>query len=232
MLAERANVGLHDHLIDKVQDLTDDKTIRIFDIGCGSGAFLRRLADLGYTDLTGLDIEPPALTGVKCIRADLDEFDVTDECPRVDLITAIEVVEHVENLGHFLSSASKLLKPNGLMLLTTPNLHSVEARLRFLASGNLKQFDEIGDPTHIAPIFRIPFKRALMRHQFIVEKEWGFPLDGSSPTSRPVLRLLARIVSRLGVPEVLAGDNLIILAQKSLDPWSQEQKRRSIISHY
>jgi hypothetical protein len=118
--------------------------------------------------------------------------------------------------------------------LTTPNVHSVEARLRLLLLGELKQFDCIGDPTHIAPVFSHPFALLLRRHGLQVKQRWGFPLDGSSPTSRPALRLAARLLGGLGLKGAPAGDQLCLWVghDAQAGPAAQRDKRHDVTAHY
>jgi hypothetical protein len=97
---------------------------------------------------------------------------------------------------------------------TTSNLHSAQAKLLFALGDRLKQFDAKGDPIHITPIVPFPFTRLLNRHGLTVLESWGFPLDGSSPTSRPAMRLVARLVRPL-LQSSVQGDNLCLLVQRS-----------------
>lgn len=235
-LDERANAGLHPHILGKIESIQPARAARIVDVGCGSGAMLGRLADAGYTNLVGLDIAPPAAgrPGVTFIECDLDACVTPLESSSVDLAISVEVFEHIENIGSLLAELSRVLGPGGKILATTPNVHSLEARLRYLLLGKLKQFDAIGDPTHILPIFQFTFERVLRRHGFETSQAWGFPLDGSSPTSRPGLRMAARVLRALGFKGSPCGDQLCLLIQKRPEPSSAEPagKRALLTSHY
>jgi 2-polyprenyl-3-methyl-5-hydroxy-6-metoxy-1,4-benzoquinol methylase len=209
-VAERANAGLHPHVIDRVLQQVPDREARILDLGCGSGSMLGRLARLGYRRLHGIDISLPAepTVGVSFSEADLDSPVLPFEAESLDLVLCVEVIEHMENPGHLLKEIARVLHPCGRLLITTPNVHSIEARLRLLLLGELKQFDRIGDPTHIAPIFNHPFALLLHRHGLQAEQSWGYPLDGGSPTSRPALRALAGMLKLFGLKGTPAGDQL------------------------
>ncbi|WP_442975363.1 hypothetical protein, partial [Salmonella enterica] len=56
---ERANLGLHDHVIGKIQRMEPALDTSILDLGCGTGSLLRRLRGLGYGQLAGVDIAAP-----------------------------------------------------------------------------------------------------------------------------------------------------------------------------
>ena len=207
---------LHPHVAAKVRALAADPDTRILDLGCGSGALLERLAGLGYRQLTGVDIRPPAATAaIRYEQADLDLFRLDAADGSFDLALAVEVIEHIENPGLFLAELARLLKPGGLALFTTPNLHSAQAKLLFALGDRLKQFDAKGDPTHITPIVLFPFTRLLSRHGLTVLESWGFPLDGSSPTSRPVMQLVASLLRPLLRTRIAHGDTLCLLLQRS-----------------
>jgi SAM-dependent methyltransferase len=146
-----------------------------------------------------------------------------------------QLIEHIENPGLFLAELARLLRPGGLALFTTPNLHSAQAKLLFALGDRLKQFDAKGDPTHIMPIVLFPFTRLLNRHGLTVLESWGFPLDGSSPTSRPAMRLAARLVRPL-LRTSIQGDNLCLLVERSeaghCSTTGNSTKEELLTSHY
>lgn len=103
---------LHPNIAGKMRQLAREPATRILDLGCGSGALLERLARMGYRDLTGVDISPPASGGcINYSQADLDCFRL--DCPdgAFDLALAVEVIEHIENPGLFLAELARLLAP-------------------------------------------------------------------------------------------------------------------------
>jgi SAM-dependent methyltransferase len=229
---------LHPHVAAKVQALQPDPETRILDLGCGSGALLERLAGMGYRQLTGVDIRPPDSTAaIRYEQVDLDQFRLDAPDGSFDLVLAVEVIEHIENPGLFLAELARLLKTGGLALFTTPNLHSAQAKLLFALGDRLKQFDAKGDPTHITPIVLFPFIRLLNRHGLTVLESWGFPLDGSSPTSRPVMRWAARLMRPL-LRSRIQGDNLIMLVSSSCgadscrEIASESGKKEMLTAHY
>jgi len=126
----------------------------------------------------------------------------------------VEVIEHIENPGLFLAELARLLSPGGIGLFTTPNLHSAQSKLLFGLSDRLKQFDSKGDPTHVMPIVLFPYTRLLNRHGFSVLESWGFPEDGSSPTSRPLMRMAARLLRPIVRTPIAHGDTLCLLIQR------------------
>jgi SAM-dependent methyltransferase len=228
---------LHPHVAEKVGALMPQPEARVIDLGCGNGALLERLAAMGYWNLLGVDISPPITTeAIRYQQADLDHFRLNAPDGSFDLALAVEVIEHIENLGLFLAELTRLLKPGGLALFTTPSLHSAQAKLLFALSDRLKQFDAKGDPTHISPIVLFPFTRLLNRHGLSVIERWGFPMDGSSPTSRPAMRLAARLMGPLLPSCIGNGDTLCLLVERckttTLDESNRLKKAALLTAHY
>jgi 2-polyprenyl-6-hydroxyphenyl methylase/3-demethylubiquinone-9 3-methyltransferase len=103
------------------------KGLKILDIGCGGGLLAEPLARLGG-DVTGLDASENTIAVAKRhakamglaidYRAtSVEELAKTKN--RYDLITALEVVEHVADLSSFFAALVKLLKPDGLLIMST-----------------------------------------------------------------------------------------------------------------
>lgn len=215
-LVERTTRGMHTELIKVIEEIPEiNSNISVLDIGCGTGAWLERLATKGYHDLYGIDLDVSQVATDKAaiLQANLDNDELAFDDKKFGLISAIEVIEHLENPGRLFHYVAKHLDNNGFFLLTTPNIHSVLCRFRFLVTGELKQFDAKGDPTHIYPVLLTSLERILPRYQLEVFKKWSYPLAGGSITSRGVLKIVATLLSTL-LPKVCPGDNLCLLIRK------------------
>ena len=235
-LVERANSGLHAHVVEKLQRVLNDKHGKVLDLGCGTGALLARLSVMGYTRLHGLDIALPEveLTGISFGTCDLDSGRLPFDDASLDLIVSVEVFEHIENMGSLIKEVARTLSQNGVLIMTTPNVHSIEARLRYLLMGKLKQFDEIGDPTHVYPVFMHAFAKMLTRHSLEVVDTWGYPLDGGSPTSRSSLRIAAKLLRFMGLSATPDGDHLCLAVRRKPESAAATatSKRELVMSHY
>lgn len=234
VLQVRANAGLHDHVFDCIDSLDLKRDDPILDYGAGSGAFLQRLEMHGFLNIYGADIVvPSSINGIhKFYALDIDKSRLDAGDHAFKMIISIEVIEHIENLGFFVGELARLLAPNGLILLTTPNIHSIEARLRYCLSAKLKQFDPLSDPTHISPVHLFSFQRLLSRYGLEIRRSWGFPVDGSSTTTvNKGLKLLSKLLTCVGIKGAPAGDHLCLLIARD-DFHVKRDKKALVVSHY
>ncbi len=217
-LQEKTIPGLHEALVRRLPPLNRDGAV--LDVGCGTGAWLERLSRHGFRNLYGVDVEPAQIgsTSAKVFQMDVDKDDLQLTDVKFQLITAIEVIEHIENTGRLLSLVESHLSDNGVFLLTTPNIHSLHSRLRFLLKGKLQFFDEKADRTHIKPFVFTGLRRMLARHGLRVRSLWCFPENGGSIASRRSLRLVSKMLGTI-IPNPMPGDILCVLIEKSMWPW-------------
>jgi 2-polyprenyl-6-hydroxyphenyl methylase/3-demethylubiquinone-9 3-methyltransferase len=96
------------------------------DVGCGAGLLAEPLARLGAT-VTGVDAAPEVIAiarehaQAQGLTIDYRTGDVQELDGAFDLVTCMEVIEHVANPGVFLKALARRLAPNGLLVLSTPN---------------------------------------------------------------------------------------------------------------
>ncbi len=101
------------------------------DIGCAGGDFLEMAKNYGY-QVTGVEPNLQASTyarslGLNVITGALDEIEVSDNF--FDVITMWNVIEHLSDPRAALDKLFHLLKPDGFLIFTTPNLSSFDAKL-------------------------------------------------------------------------------------------------------
>lgn len=99
------------------------------DLGCGGGLVSAPLARMG-AQVTGADASAEAI-GAARAYAGQSGLDIDFQCTsaealaargvQYDLVAALEIVEHVADVKVFLSAASKLVKPGGVLVLSTIN---------------------------------------------------------------------------------------------------------------
>ena len=97
------------------------------DIGCGAGLLCEPLARMGAA-VTGVDAAPDNITAARAhaeqsglsIRYESGDF-LSLNLPQFDLVTSLEVVEHVADPAAFIVGLAARLSADGLMILSTPN---------------------------------------------------------------------------------------------------------------
>ena len=96
------------------------------DVGCGAGLLCEPLARLG-AKVTGIDASEDVIAVARehaaamGLAIDYRAGDVQDLEGQYDLITSLEVIEHVAEPAAFLRALAKRLAPGGLLILSTPN---------------------------------------------------------------------------------------------------------------
>lgn len=156
--------GLHDYVVDKVLSRFVKPGERAIDLGAGSGALAMRMQQLGW-DVTGADMNVAGFKApLSFVPVDLNDRDFSRELGegQFAMVTAVEVIEHVEAPIALLRNGRRLLKPGGHMVITTPNVDSVPARLKFLLTEKIRMMDAVSEPTHISPIFWDLFERQFL----------------------------------------------------------------------
>lgn len=106
---------------------------RVLEVGCGFGYFLQCALDAGY-DVYGIDLSPAAIKWASVRHPGRVFCGRLEEIPEIqdkqyDVIFGSHLIEHITYPGDFLATASKLLRPGGLMVLVTPNIKSLLSRL-------------------------------------------------------------------------------------------------------
>ncbi len=109
--------------------LPADKSIRILDIGCGSGSLLKAINEKGYTQTLGIDLSEEQVQmahefGVPSVQlGDVLTFLKENKEP-FDVITGMDIIEHFtkNELVELLSLVRTQIKPLGLAIFRTPNL--------------------------------------------------------------------------------------------------------------
>ena len=96
------------------------------DVGCGAGLLAEPLARLGAR-VTGIDAAPELIAvardhaAAQGLAIDYRAGDVHTLADQFDLVTSMEVIEHVADPAAFVRTLAARLAPGGLLVLSTPN---------------------------------------------------------------------------------------------------------------
>ena len=132
--------GTHESVLEMLKSQVAPPA-RIVDLGGGDGAFALLANDAGYNVVLA-DVAPPSDLDLPVQHLDLDESPSYADAlgTGFDAIVAIEVIEHLENPYQFLRRVHALLKPDGVLIVTTPNVVDLDSRRQFLIQGDLWLF--------------------------------------------------------------------------------------------
>ena len=99
----------------------------LLEIGCGNGEMLKKMQQLGWT-VEGLDFDPAAVDnsrkkGLNIRLGGLIEQNLPENS--FDAIVMRHVLEHVPNPSAIISECHRVLKPNGKLIIQTPNTNGL-----------------------------------------------------------------------------------------------------------
>jgi len=169
--APRELTSRHTHAV--VMRLLQDGKIpeTVLDIPCGEGAFLARLRQLGVEG-HGSDIA----NRVTLPDAQFTPADMNGHLPfangAFDAIVCIDGIEHLERPFDFVRESHRVLRPGGVIVISTPNISALRSRWRWLLTGfhnkgktPLNERDP--NPWHHVNLLSFPELRYLLhRHGF------------------------------------------------------------------
>lgn len=110
------------------------KAGNVVDAPCGNGILSNRMSQVGFA-VTGLDIVfPSAADDFTFLQADIGStLPFADQS--VDGVVSVEGIEHIEQPFKFVRECRRILRSNGLLVVTTPNISSLRSRWRWFLTG-------------------------------------------------------------------------------------------------
>jgi ubiquinone/menaquinone biosynthesis C-methylase UbiE len=107
------------------------------DVGSGQGRLIELVHNHFHTESSACDYTEKLmkLPGQKVDVANLNSQPLPYPDHRFDLVTATEIIEHLEHYREALREFFRVLKPGGLCVLSTPNVLNLNSRLRYLWFG-------------------------------------------------------------------------------------------------
>lgn len=132
---------------------------KILDAGCGGGALINTLYNLGFRNVWGFDASE---SGIQLAKKNFPkianrffihnvyESDFPDSIPqRYNLIISMEVIEHLYSPQDYLKNVYKWLENNGCLVITTPYHGYIKNLILALTNKFDRHFNPLGEDRHI-----------------------------------------------------------------------------------
>ena len=151
---------------------------RLLDVGCAGGELAAVLMALGW-HVEGVEreaalVEAARGRGISVRCADFDREPLPWGSASFDAAVAGEVIEHVIDTDHLLSEVARVLRPRGVLVVTTPNLASLENRFRLLLGRYPMWMDyRVQGTGHLRYYTPRILRYQLEQHGFRVERHVG-----------------------------------------------------------
>lgn len=146
------------------------KCHKILDIGCGDGNVTQIYLEKG--EVYGIDISPFALKaaakkGIKTSLQDLNNLPLKFPENSFDYVIATDVAEHLIDPVNLLKEVKRVLKKNGMFILTVPNFARIGNRFRMFAGDpiDLLHWSKYGDELEHLHWFTIPKINYLLKKE-------------------------------------------------------------------
>ena len=130
------------------EKLLNKNLSKILEVGCGPGVFYKPWKDLN-TQWTGIDINPYWKKFGKKNKIPISNTPFNTITARFDVVTAHQVIEHVESPLKFMKNIIPLVNPGGLIHLELPNQNSFTASLRKISPLFSNDYGFIQPPMHL-----------------------------------------------------------------------------------
>ena len=182
---------------------------RLLDVGCGTGALWGHVSDQ-FAEYAGADAVRydafPAGHAFHTVDADGGRVPLPDGF--ADVVAAVEVIEHLENPRQFARELTRLARPGGWLVVTTPNQLSLLSKLTLALFNEFNAFRSGSYPAHLTALLEVDLRR--------IDRECGWADVGVTYTARGRVPGVSwhwpRWVSRVA-PRALS-DNLLLVARK------------------
>jgi len=183
----------------------------LIDVGCGQGA-LRNYVQDRFDHYIGIDVVRYSEFPRDCMLYLADLEDVRWACglPAAEVVVAIETIEHLENPRAFLRQLRQLLKPGGVLIVTTPNQLSLLSKATLLFKNQFNAFQERPGlyPAHLTALLETDLVRIAGESQ-LCDVEICYSDSGRVPGTS------FHWPARLGLRGRGFSDNVMLVARTS-----------------
>lgn len=221
--AKRSEI-CYDLIIDLItKKISPNGRKRILDIGCGDGSFIVMLKK--YCEVFGVDI---SWTAIKIAKgAGVDGYTVDVSCEKLpfgdgyfDIVYMGDVIEHLVNPDFAINEVARVIKSNGFLVLSTPNLASWLNRVLLLLGmqplfsevSTIRNFGRLGRSGsfpvgHLRLFTYKTLKEFLTYYHFEIVSVVGTNCEGLSKLLSKIDRIFSNFRSLSSIVIVVARKN-------------------------
>jgi len=125
----KANIIYDEHLVryEFAKQFVSEKTV--LDLACGTGYGSKLLADAGATKVIGVDVDSDVVKeasqkfgqdNIQYLEDSAEKLEkIADDS--IDLVTSFETIEHLKNPEDYLKALTRVVRYDGMVLISTPN---------------------------------------------------------------------------------------------------------------
>lgn len=180
----------------------------LVDVGCGTGALWQvlrpafgRYVGVDLVKYDGFPLDAEFVTG------NLDDGPLPLADDYADVVASVETIEHLENPRAFMRQLARVVKPGGVVIVSTPNQLSLLSKLTLVVKNQFNAFQEAPGlyPAHLTALLEIDLLR-IARECGLAEPTIRYTNSGRIP------------FTPISWPRWLRGrpfsDNVILIARK------------------
>ncbi len=132
----------------------------LLDVGCGTGR-LRDFVAGAFNRYVGADVirHDGFPIDAEFVSVNLDTQDVNLADGAADVVAGIETIEHLENPRAFVRELTRLTRPGGWVLVTTPNQLSLLSKLTLVLKNQFNAFQDSCYPAHLTALLEGDLRR-------------------------------------------------------------------------
>ena len=155
----------------------------LLDVGCGQG-LLWSYVSARFERYLGVDLVryPEFPARAEFCAADLNVAAIPLPAASADVVACIETIEHVENPRALVRELARLVRPGGLVLLTTPNQLSLLSKLTLVVKGQFNAFTA-SSPGHITALVEKDLL-LIARESGLIDAQIRYTDSGRMPGAR------------------------------------------------
>ena len=145
-----------------------ERNVKVLDIGCGNGLFLDRLKEMGFENLFGADLGNYLKNKDyehQAVDINVEKLKYPDKF--FGIITAFQVLEHLENYFLILQEAVRTLKDRSYFIISIPNQFNIFYRIKFMFTGNMTGFNLKNN--HLLFLTKDVFQKTFLRYFDLVD---------------------------------------------------------------